>query len=237
MACYQSAMAYNLFLFDADDTLFDFKASETLSFSSTLRQLGVVTDLQPIYKTYRAESARLWALLEQGQTTKDFLKVERFRRTFAKHDVDCDPEKASACYLDTLPETVVLIEHAIEICQFLSSIGEIGIITNGIESVQRRRLKNSSLSPYIRFMAVSEECGHAKPDTRFFEYSVKMATAFSKSSSLVIGDRVETDIQGAHNFGVDSCLFNPHRLENSNQVKAKYEISHLSQLREIATSA
>lgn len=71
------------------------------------------------------------------------------------------------------------IDHAVEICEWLSKRGEICIVTNGIHSVQTERIKNSGIALYISFVSVSEECGYAKPDVRFCEYSLKMAAKFS----------------------------------------------------------
>lgn len=229
-------MSYNLFLFDLDDTLLDFKESERLSFYSTIKNLGIDSKHDELFSLYQTENRALWKLFEEGKTSKDHLKVERFRKILQAHKIDIDPELASAQYLDTLPETVVLIDHAVEICEWLKQYGEIGIITNGIHHTQTQRIKNSKIAPYISFVSVSEDCGFAKPDVRFFEYSAKMANAFSKHSALVIGDRLETDVLGAHNYGLDACWFNPTKLSNDLNVKPKYEISHLSQIKSLVTS-
>lgn len=226
-------MAYDLFLFDLDDTLLDFRESERLSFSTALQSLGVHSGLDELYEQYQIENRALWKLFEQGQTTKEHLKVERFRRIFNLKNIEADPELASTRYLDSLPNTVVLMDHAVEICDWLSQRGEIGIVTNGIHSVQMQRIKNSKLHSYISFVSVSEECGFAKPDVRFFEYSAKLAKKFSKASSLVIGDRLETDVLGAHNFGVDSCWFNPQKQSLTLEVAPRFEISHLSEIRSL----
>ena len=224
-------MKYNLFLFDLDDTLLDFKESERLSFFSGMESLGVKSDHHELFKLYQTENNALWKLFEQGLTTKDHLKVERFRKVFNAFNIDIDPELASKRYLETLPETVVLIDHAEEICEFLSGHGEIGIITNGIHHVQTQRINNSKIKPYISFVSVSDMCGHAKPDPRFFEFSTKMAKNFSKDSTIIIGDRFDADILGAHRFGIDSCWFNPHQQKKPSEINPTYEIRHLSEIK------
>lgn len=229
-------MKYDLFLFDLDDTLLDFKESERLSFFSSMENMGLnssALNLNSLYDQYKIENAALWKAFEKGQTTKDALKVERFRRIFHANKIDVNPEVASETYLNTLPQTVVLIDYAVELCQFLSARGELGIITNGISHVQTERIKNSALAPFISFVSVSEACGYAKPDVRFFEYSAKMAKKFSKASSLVVGDRTEADIMGAHAFGVDSCWFNPTGSHHGLEVGPKFQIKHLKELETI----
>lgn len=225
-------MKYKLFLFDADDTLFDFKSCERQALSLALKIHGYDTDVTNIHQTYISESAILWRELELGLISKEFLKTERFRRTFSKLAVDLSPEDVGHTYLEMLPETCELVDGALEICQFLSFHGRIGIVTNGFEQVQRRRLARSPLAPHIEFMVVSEACGYVKPDVRFFEFTAKTAGQFEKAATLVIGDRMETDIEGAHGFGLDACWFNPSQ-QTSTNLKPKFEIKHLSELRTI----
>lgn len=202
-------MKYDLFLFDLDDTLLDFRASERLSFDRTLQKMGGALDLDALFAVYQRENEKLWRDFEANRVTKDVLKVERFRRTFRELQVDVDAEAASALYLETLPETVVLIDGARELCEWVSRRGELGIVTNGIQAVQEQRIKNSGLAPFLSFVSVSEQAGCAKPDPRFFDYSVRQARKFTPDQTLMVGDRFDTDIVGAHNFGIDCCWFNP----------------------------
>lgn len=222
-------MKYNLFLFDADDTLFDFKSCEKQAFTATLHHHGHTQNIDQLYTTYGIESLALWREVEQGKISKDFLKSERFRRTFEKHHVMLYPDEVGETYLELLPQTSVLMDYAFELCELLNQKGKIGIITNGFEIVQTRRLQGSRLAPLIQFMVVSEQCGYTKPDIRFFEHTAKLVPEFQKQKTLIIGDRLETDIAGAQNFGVDSCWFNPTK-QISTQLKPTYEIQHLSQL-------
>lgn len=226
-------MKYNLFLFDLDDTLLNFKASEQLSLTLTLKSLGYESGFDEFFNVYQPENNLLWQHFELGLTTKEILKVERFRRTFARLNLSFDPEVASKKYLEALPETVVLMEYAVEICDWLSQHGEIGIITNGMHHVQTQRIKNSHIAPYISFVGVSEECGYAKPDVRFFEYCTKMAKNFEKEKTIIIGDRIEADILGAKNFGIDSCWFNPLGIPCPDHLSPKYVIKHLSELHQL----
>lgn len=220
-------MKYKLFLFDLDDTLLDFRASEKRSFMHTMHELGLRDGIDALFAQYQAINVDLWKRFEMGSVSKDFLKVERFRKSFQENAVDLDPEQASRLYLESLPDTVVLIEGAKQVCATLSAIGEVGIITNGVESIQNRRIAASGLSDYISFIATSEACGHAKPDVRFFEYAAKMARSFSKNTAVIVGDRLDADILGANRYGIDSCWFNPDRLANASAAVPTYEVASL----------
>jgi 2-haloacid dehalogenase len=165
-----------------------------------------------------------------GTVSKDFLKVERFRQTFAANGLDLDPEAASHLYHEALSENVVLIDGAQQLCEALAGIGEVGIITNGIEHIQHRRIASSALRAHVSFVATSEACGHAKPDIRFFDYTAKMARAFSPHETIIIGDRLDADILGANRFGIESCWFNPGGLANDTEARPTFEVARLQEV-------
>ena len=227
-------MKHTLFLFDLDDTLLDFKASENLSFVRTMQQLGAGGSTASLFSHYQPINVALWRAFEHGTVTKDFLKVERFRQTFLAAGLVLDPELASRLYLESLSDTVVLIDGAIELCATLAAVGEVGIITNGVDAIQNRRIASSGLQQHVSFVATSEACGYAKPDVRFFEYAMNMAARpAGKDQAIIIGDRLDADILGANRYGIDSCWYNPEQLANTSAAVPTFE---LTSLREIAAA-
>jgi len=223
-------MKHSLFLFDLDDTLLDFRASEKLSFEGVLRELGYRDSVDELFQQYQGINIGLWRAFEAGTVSKDFLKVERFRKTFAANGLELDPQRASHRYLESLSENVVLIDGARRLYQSLAAHGEVGIITNGVASIQDRRIASSGLGDYISFTATSEACGHAKPDSRFFEYATKMARSFNKEATIIVGDRLDADILGANRFGIESCWYNPDRLTNDTEALPTFEAAHLDEI-------
>jgi 2-haloacid dehalogenase len=223
-------MKHSLFLFDLDDTLLDFRASEKLSFERVLRELGYSDSVDGLFQQYQGINIELWRAFEAGTVSKEFLKVERFRKTFAANGLEIDPQQASYRYLESLSETVVLIDGARRLCETLAAAGEVGIITNGVAHIQDRRIASSGLGDYISFTATSEACGYAKPDSRFFDYATKMARSFNKDETIIVGDRLDADILGANRFGIESCWYNPDRLANDTEALPTFEAAHLDDI-------
>lgn len=223
-------MKHKLFLFDLDDTLLDFKASEQLSFGLTMAALGLSDSPVEMFLRYQEINLALWRGFETGAVSKDFLKVERFRKTFVEHALELDAEAASRLYLESLSDTVVLIDGALRLCETLAGCGEVGIITNGVEAIQNSRLVKSGLRDHISFVSTSEACGHAKPDVRFFEYAAKMARPFARHEAIIIGDRLDADILGANRYGIDSIWFNPDGLANESEAVPTYEAARLDEI-------
>ena len=220
-------MKHRLFLFDLDDTLLDFRASEQASFLRTMEQLDLRDGVEALFAQYQEINLALWRLFEQGAVSKDFLRIERFRKTFADNRIELDPHAASDLYSESLADTVVLIDGAVQLCETLAGIGEVGIITNGAHAIQHRRIASSGLAAHLSFVATSEACGFAKPDIRFFDYTSKMARRFAKRDTVIVGDRLDADILGANRFGIDSCWFNPGRLVNGSQAMPSCEVASL----------
>lgn len=223
-------MPHKLFLFDLDDTLLDYRKSEQHSFALALQDLGFAADSSALFTQFQAINFALWRSFEAGAISTEHLKVERWRRTFQVNELALDHERASHFYLESFADTVSLVDGAQQVCEALSAVGEVGIITNGVEEVQKRRLAASGLMRHISFVSTSEAAGFAKPDVRFFEHTALMARPFDKSEAIIIGDRLEADIAGAMAYGIESCWFNPGRLANDSPARPTYEVASLHAL-------
>lgn len=224
-------MKYDLLLFDADDTLLDFKKSEDISFQLILEKNGITENIKSLHEKYKEINNLLWSQHAEGLVSKDFLKVERFRKLLDENELTADPHQLCDDYLETLPSQVFLIEGALELLQSLHGKIPLVIVTNGIGVVQHKRLTNSGLKPFIELMVVSEECGYSKPDKRIFNHTFDlMQTKLDSSKVLMIGDKLETDILGANNMLIDSCWFNPEQMKNKTSITPTYEIQNILEL-------
>jgi 2-haloacid dehalogenase len=224
-------MKYDLLLFDADDTLLDFKKSENISFQIILAKNGIIGDVKVFHESYKVINDLLWSQHAEGLVSKDFLKVERFRKFLEVNNLKADPNQLCDDYLDTLPSQVFLIEGAVELLKTLHGKVPLVIVTNGIGVVQHKRLLNSGLKPYIELMVISEECGFSKPDRRIFDYTFDLLKrSLLSSRTLMIGDKLETDILGARNIEIDSCWFNPEKTSNTTSISPTYEIQNILEL-------
>lgn len=54
-----------------------------------------------------------------------------------------------------------------------------------------------------------------------------MARAFSKDTTIIIGDRLDADILGANRYGIDSCWFNPDNMANTSAAIPTCEVASL----------
>lgn len=72
--------------------------------------------------------------------------------------------------------------------------------------------------------------GVNKPDSRFFDIILKKIKNKDKSSILMIGDDLTTDIQGAIDVGIDSCWFNSKNRENTLGINPTFTIKSFEEI-------
>ena len=82
------------------------------------------------------------------------------------------------------------------------------MITNGFEKTQWSKINNSGLNHFFTHIITSETSNSLKPKKEIFEYALKKAGA-TLPESIMLGDNLDADIQGAINAGMD-CVFVNH---------------------------
>ena len=227
-------MKYSLVFFDADDTLFDFSKSQEIAFRESISHFNISYHTDSLYYEYKKSNKDLWAKLEQGSIKIDELKILRFKNIFEAHKIKQDPKIFGDYYIEKISKSTHLIPYALQICQFIKSLNlNIGIITNGFTDTQKKRFELSELFPYFDSITISEETGFRKPDPEIFENALKKHPNKTKHEVLMVGDNLYADIFGANSFGMDSCWFHRSGGIPKADIKPKYIISELSQLKKI----
>ena len=224
---------YDIFLFDADGTLYDYDMAEANALKTMFDNCGFNYP-ENIRTLYREINTQVWKSYEQGEISKEALQTLRFTRLFGNIGVSYDEKDFNQRYLAELGKGAFLIDGALEICQKINSCGKkIFIVTNGILATQESRIKHSLIKDYISDFFVSEFVGFQKPDIRYFDYVFSHIPQIEKDKILIIGDSLTADIAGGSNAGIDSCWFNEKRSVNCTGITPTYEISSLDELQKL----
>ncbi|MGO4109974.1 YjjG family noncanonical pyrimidine nucleotidase [Paenibacillus sp. YAF4_2] len=224
-------MNYDVILFDADDTLFDYKKAEDHALTSVFEEFGIQSPDTDFVALYRTINQELWNDFEKGAVSLAELRVERFSRLFAGTAFTIGADEFSDRYLNYLGEGAFLLDGAVELVEELRSKVRLAIITNGIREVQLSRFAKAGVDHYFEHIIVSEDTGFQKPHLGIFEYTWnKLGGVIDPSRVLIVGDSLTSDIQGGLNSGIDTCWYNPHNKPNPTPVKPKFEIKQLSEV-------
>ena len=225
-------MRYPYLLFDADNTLFDFDRANRVAFESACASVGLAYS-DELLRRYEVHNNACWGMFDRGEASKDFIVVERFRRFFAELGIDASPEAANETHLAVLATCSFPTPYSVEVCARLSQTRRLFLVTNAVASVQRGRLAKAEIRPYIEAAFISEEAGAQKPMTAYFDYVFAHIDGITRDNCLVVGDSLSSDIQGANNYGLPCCWYNPKRADNPNGLRVDYEITDLRELYDI----
>jgi putative hydrolase of the HAD superfamily len=230
-------MKYRHLFFDLDHTLWDFDANarETLVDIYGIFELENrnVTPFDDFYSKYLHHNEILWNRYHNGFITADELKWKRMWRTLLEFKIGDEPlaKAISARFLEILPVKQNLFEHTIEILDYLTAKGYmLHMITNGFEKTQWSKLNNSGLGHYFTHVITSEASNSLKPKKEIFDFAMSKAGA-TPAESIMIGDNLDADIQGAINAGIDSIFVN--HIAAVTDVQPTYTVTHLRQLETI----
>ena len=208
-------MKYKDLFVDFDDTLYDTHGNAVIALKETFEYFHLdrnFSDPQLFYDTYWAANVDLWSRYSKGEITRDYLIVERFRRPLSVgNGLDVTEQlclQMSDVFLDFCSCKPGVVEGAHELMDYLRQKGyRMHMTSNGFHEVQYKKLAACGLTDYFDTIILSEDAGVNKPSPLYFDYALKVSGA-DKTSTLMIGDNLQTDILGALNAGIDALLFN-----------------------------
>ena len=230
-------MKYKHLFFDLDHTLWDFNSNSR----HTLQELHTcfnlydrgISDFDSFHKNYLAHNEKLWERYRNGYIKVDELRWKRMWHTLIDFKIGDEQLARSmgARFLELLPSRNILFPDTIEVLNYLSDKGyQLHLITNGFEETQHCKLRNSGLDGFFTHVITSEGSNSLKPKKEIFEYAFQKTNA-ALAQSIMIGDSIEVDIQGAINAGIDQVYVNHLRLEPS--IQPTYTVYCLQELRAI----
>ncbi len=223
---------YEWILLDLDNTIFDFNVSSRLAFDSFLKDYNVPIE-NGLYKTYKNINKGVWQQLEKGQLSSAEVKWIRFKQFFEHIGKNEDPHRANEIYLDHLVNHFRFVEGAQEVIEYLNSSYQLGVVTNGLQHVQRARLKRSGIEEKFDVIVISEEIGKAKPQKEYFDEVFKRMNFPGNEKVLIVGDNLSSDIKGGIDYGIDTCWYNHDKVKGTNSLKPTFEIEDLKMLIDI----
>jgi YjjG family noncanonical pyrimidine nucleotidase len=215
--------------FDLDHTLWDFDVNSSLAFEAILKKDHPTIEIADFIEKYAPINQACWKLYQYDKITHAELRYNRLKHTFDALEYfvsDAQIESIAHDYIQLLPENNRLFDGTIEVLEYLEKKYTLHIITNGFAEVQYKKINNSNIAGFFKTVTNSEMAGVKKPNPVIFEYALNLAQT-NKENSIMIGDCLEADVQGALDAGLDAIFFNDKRIkveENIKQVKNLLEL-------------
>ena len=198
--------------FDLDHTLWDFDKNSALTFEKIFEINNVEIDLKRFLNIYEPINFQYWKLYREEKIDKTSLRYKRLSDSFHALNFDVKSSlihKLSDDYISHLCSFNYLFDGTIEILDYLYPKYNLHIITNGFKEVQQGKLNQSNINQYFKTVTNSEMAGVKKPNPKIFNHALSKAKT-TLQQSVMIGDNLEADVQGALDMGLDAILFNYH---------------------------
>jgi YjjG family noncanonical pyrimidine nucleotidase len=216
--------------FDLDHTLWDFDVNSELAFEAIFKKDYPTIAIADFIEKYIPINQACWKLYQYDKITHAELRYNRLKHTFDALEYfvsDDQIESIAQDYIELLPLNNCLFDGTIEVLEYLEKKYKLHIITNGFAEVQYKKINNSNIAGFFKTITNSEMAGVKKPNPVIFEYALDLAKA-NKENSLMIGDCLEADVQGALNAGLEAIFFNDKNIKVEQNIK---QVTHLLELK------
>lgn len=216
--------------FDLDHTLWDFEKNSALAFETVFKIQNLEVNMARFLEVYVPINKEYWERYRKDEITQKELRYGRLKDAFdlIRYPVSDDlVELLSVEYIHYLPKYNHLFDGAILILDYLKPKYNLHIITNGFAEIQENKLNNSNITHYFKSITNSEMAGVKKPNPKIFDYALDLAKT-KKENSVMIGDCIDADVQGALDAGLDAIFFNENNLPVTDAIK---QVNHLLELK------
>jgi len=202
--------------FDFDDTLWDFQKNSTAILHELFYEFALEaklkTELPEFLNAYKKVNLGFWSQYYKKQINKEHLRNHRFNETFKVFGYDNYGENLliTEQYLNRAPHGSRLKEGCVETLEYLKKNYQLHIITNGFQEVFGYKMDACGIRHYFDQIIISEVHDLVKPDEKIFRIAETFTNA-SAEECVMIGDSLESDIQGALNAGWEAIYLTEDR--------------------------
>ncbi|SFR66474.1 HAD family hydrolase [Halogeometricum limi] len=124
-----------------------------------------------------------------------------FETVCEQYALDTPPEMLAASFVRTECIASRVAPSVRRLVETVSARHQTGVLTNGNETVQRRKLQMHGLEKWVDALVVSSEVGAKKPDARMFEAAKERLPA---DAFVYVGDSYDTDVSPAQEHGFET---------------------------------
>lgn len=226
-------MPNNIIFFDIDNTLLDdYRAKKDyLPRVYNKYEINKINSFADFEKNWFAGLNKYIRLYEAGKIS--FYDQQRIR--FSEITGIENPTKNAVLdfyelVTDEYENSFCLFEDTIETLQRLKKNGHLlGIITNGAEEQQRKKIKKFNLEQFFSIVIISQEVGYSKPQKEIFEIAIN-TTSSQERNCFYVGDDYERDIIGSYNAGMNPIWINRESSIMETDSEISTQIHYLNEL-------
>lgn len=218
-------------IFDLDDTLLDDTASTHAGLRALFQEHGLTPqDFGAVSRRHTEIIEFIAPALYRGEINADQARERRFALLLSEAGVPApDGRAANQLYREVYRANWKLCAGALDLLQTLRAEGlKLALLTNYVREVQMEKIAQFGLEPYFEVMLFAGELPAPKPDARAF-WAACEALGTAPARTLMVGDSLKNDVQGALGAGLKAVWFNRHEPQQKGvpDIKTLLALPHL----------
>ncbi|WP_255036245.1 YjjG family noncanonical pyrimidine nucleotidase [Lacihabitans soyangensis] len=221
--------------FDLDHTLWHFEKNSEICIKQIYEHHRAIfpkeIGFETFFQKFSTINSAMWNQLDLSLITHEYLRTFRFQKVLQALNIEIDESfslELNKMLLDLLPHQHHLMDDAFDTLEVLAQRGyKMNIISNGYQDIQIKKMKSGGIYHFFDQIITNDIAGARKPEKAIFDFALYKANA-DVTSSIMIGDNLIADIEGAKNAGLRTIYFNPENdgndTENISELKYLLEI-------------
>jgi FMN phosphatase YigB (HAD superfamily) len=177
---------------DCDGTLLTLEGSYADLFATACDRVGLDADHEPLSATYSERFFEAFRAFDPDPY------LTGTREAFDHHGVDADPERFADALVEAEVEGTIVDEGTHDALDRLSEDASLGLLTNGLADLQRRKLEQHGLFERFDVYLPSYDVESHKPSAEIFEAARNRLDA---EGYVYVGDSLESDVRPAREAG------------------------------------
>ncbi len=193
--------------FDLDDTLVDDTISLEQCAEQAARELASDRGVSPVDlgDAYVDAAIDFWTHLGPGspKPASGAIRPMMWKAALLRHGVldEALAERLAHRFDELRIERVELFPDALPVLTALHGRFQMAIITNGFAETHDQKIARLELERFFDHVVLAGELEMAKPDPAVFVHAMALLEV-SADESVMVGDRYDRDIEGAHAAGM-----------------------------------
>ena len=221
--------------FDLDHTLWDFEKNSEICIKQIYEHHRAIfpaeVEFDVFFQKFSTINSAMWNQLDLSLITHEYLRTFRFQKVLQALSIEIDESfslELNQMLLDLLPHQHHLMDDAFDTLEVLAQRGyKMHIISNGYQDIQIKKMKSGGIHHFFDQIINNDIAGSRKPENAIFDFELYKANA-DVTNSIMIGDNLIADIEGAKKAGLRTIYFNPENdgndTENISELKYLLEI-------------
>lgn len=203
-----------------DDTILDSRSGARDTWNQLCAEFAPILGCEPdkLRAATLKHAAEFWkdeaAVEKEWRTNLTAARALCARLAFEAEGWDSThAEPLATRYDEIMFDHLTIFDDAHAVLESIRSRGyKLGLITNGPQWMQRKKIAKFDLEPYFDVVVIEGEFGHGKPHAKVFEYACA-ATGVHPSEAWHTGDNQYADIGGAQKAGLHAVWIHRDRME------------------------